>query len=133
MRNIRTANLKGSIRMLVTVLLATTASGGSAPSRLPSVDSAVPASAQASMGSEAEVQIDNFTFTPGAINVKAGTRVIWVNHDDIPHTVDSTEGKFKSGALDTDDKFEFRFVQPGEYPFYCRIHPKMIGKIIVRP
>ena len=133
MRNIATTNLKGGIWMLVTVLLATTASDGSAPSSLRSVGLAVPASAQASVGSEAEVQIDNFTFSPGAINVKAGTRVIWINHDDIPHTVDSTEGKFRSGALDTDDKFEFRFVQPGEYPFYCRIHPKMVGKIIVRP
>jgi plastocyanin len=56
-----------------------------------------------------------------------------VNHDDIPHTVDSTEGKFKSGALDTNDKFEFRFTQPGEYQFYCRMHPKMTGKIIVQP
>jgi len=133
MRNIATTNLKGGIWMLVTVLLATTASDGSAPSSLRSVGLAVPDSAQASVGSEAEVQIDNFTFSPGAINVKAGTRVIWINHDDIPHTVDSTEGKFRSGALDTDDKFEFRFVQPGEYPFYCRIHPKMVGKIIVRP
>jgi len=133
MKNIRTANHKGGIWMLVTVLLATTATGGSASSGLRSEGLAVPASAKASLGSEAEVQIDNFTFTPGAINVKAGTRVIWINHDDIPHTVDSTDGKFKSGALDTDDKFEFRFLEPGEYPFYCRIHPKMTGKIIVHP
>jgi len=133
MRNIRTADLKSSISMLVTVFLATTASGGPASSGLRSVGLAVPASDKASAGSKAEVQIDNFTFVPGAINVKAGTRVIWINHDDIPHTVDSTEGKFKSGALDTDDKFEFRFVEPGEYPFYCRIHPKMTGKIIVHP
>jgi plastocyanin len=45
----------------------------------------------------------------------------------------ATDGKFRSGALDTDDKFEFRFAQPGEYPFYCRIHPKMTGKIVVQP
>jgi plastocyanin len=80
-----------------------------------------------------EVNIDNFAFTPAVITVKAGTQVTWVNHDDIPHTIDSTEGKFKSGALDTNDKFEFRFTQPGEYPFYCRVHPKMTGKIIVQP
>jgi len=119
--------------MLVTVLLATVASGGSASSGVRAGGLPGAASAKASIGSEAEVQIDNFTFTPGAINVKAGTRVIWINHDDIPHTVDSTEGKFKSGALDTDDKFEFRFAEPGEYSFYCRIHPKMTGKIIVHP
>jgi plastocyanin len=76
---------------------------------------------------------DNFAFTPGVITVKAGTQVTWVNHDDIPHTVDSTDGKFKSGPLDTNDKFEFRFTQTGEYPFYCRMHPKMTGKVIVQP
>jgi plastocyanin len=80
-----------------------------------------------------EVTIDNFAFTPGVITVKAGTEVTWVNHDDIPHTVDSTQGKFKSEALDTGEQFKFRFTDPGEYPFYCRIHPKMTGKIIVQP
>jgi plastocyanin len=80
-----------------------------------------------------EVKIDNFAFTPGVITVKPGTQVDWINHDDIPHTVDSTQGKFKSSAMDTDDKFEFRFTEPGEYPYYCRMHPKMTGKIIVKP
>jgi plastocyanin len=63
-----------------------------------------------------EVKIDNFAFTPGAITVKGGTPVTWVNRDDIPHTVDSTQGKFKSAPLDTDEKFTFRFTEPGEYP-----------------
>jgi plastocyanin len=89
-------------------------------------------SASGGANSAIEVNIDNFAFTPGVITVKAGTQVTWVNHDDIPHTVDSTEGKFKSAPLDTNDKFEFRFTQPGEYPFYCRMHPKMTGKIIVQ-
>jgi len=83
--------------------------------------------------SSAEVVIDNFVYSPVPLTVKVGTTVAWVNHDDIPHTVDSTEKKFKSAALDTDDKFEFQFKEAGEYPFYCRIHPKMTGKIIVQP
>jgi plastocyanin len=91
------------------------------------------ANAEASTGSPTEVKIDNFAFTPGVITVKAGTQVTWINHDDIPHTVDSTEGKFKSAAMDTEDKFQFRFTEPGEYPFFCRMHPKMTGKIIVQP
>jgi plastocyanin len=91
------------------------------------------ATAGASTGSEVEVKIDNFVFAPAVLTVKAGAQVTWVNKDDIPHTVDSTEGKFKSAALDTDDKFQFRFTEPGEYPFYCRMHPKMTGKIIVQP
>jgi plastocyanin len=80
-----------------------------------------------------EVKIDNFAFNPAVITVKAGTQVIWINKDDIPHTVDSSEGKFKSAALDTDEKFEFKFSEPGEYPFFCRMHPKMTGKVIVQP
>ena len=89
--------------------------------------------AVASTGPEIEVKIDNFVFSPSTITVKAGTQVTWINKDDIPHTVDSTQGKFKSAPLDTDDKFQFRFAEPGEYPFYCRMHPKMTGKIIVQP
>ena len=80
-----------------------------------------------------QVMIDNFVYSPVPLTIKVGTTVTWINHDDIPHTVDSTQGKFKSAALDTDDKFEFRFTEAGEYPFYCRIHPKMTGKIIVQP
>ena len=80
-----------------------------------------------------QVMIDNFVYSPVPLTVKVGTTVTWINHDDIPHTVDSTQGKFKSAALDTDDKFEFRFTEAGEYPFYCRIHPKMTGKIVVQP
>src|SRR5262249_50251644 len=80
-----------------------------------------------------QVKIDNFAFTPAVITVKVGAQVTWINQDDIPHTVDSSEGKFKSSALDTDDKFQFRFTEPGEYPFYCRMHPKMTGKVIVQP
>jgi plastocyanin len=95
---------------------------------------AAPASTQAvgATGLVSEVKIDNFAFTPAVITVKAGTQITWVNHDDIPHTVDSTEGKFKSAALDTDDKFQFRFTEPGEYPYFCRMHPKMTGKIVVQ-
>ena len=80
-----------------------------------------------------QVMIDNFAYSPVPLTVKVGTTVTWINHDDIPHTVDSTQGKFKSAALDTDDKFEFRFTEAGDYPFYCRIHPKMTGKVIVQP
>ena len=80
-----------------------------------------------------QVMIDNFVFSPVQLTVKVGTTVTWINHDDIPHTIDSTHGKFKSAALDTDDKFEFKFTEAGEYPFYCRIHPKMTGKIVVQP
>jgi len=83
-------------------------------------------------GSPVDVKIDNFAFTPGAIVLKPGAQVVWTNGDDIPHTVDSTQGKFKSAPLDTGDKFEFRFSDPGEYPYFCRMHPKMTGSVVVK-
>jgi plastocyanin len=78
-----------------------------------------------------EVTIDNFTFTPQQITVKAGDTVTWTNHDDIPHTVTSTTKVFNSTALDTDDKFAFTFVTPGSFSYFCALHPHMTGSIVV--
>jgi plastocyanin len=79
-----------------------------------------------------EVKIDNFTFTAQTITVPAGTEVTWVNRDDIPHTVVSQDGVFKSKALDTDEKFSFKFSQPGTYHYFCSIHPKMTAEVVVK-
>ncbi len=89
-------------------------------------------SAQEKPASTAEVKIDNFSFGPAAITVPVGTSVTWVNRDDIPHTVVSTEKVFKSKVLDTDEKFSYTFTKPGEYPYFCSIHPKMTGKVVVQ-
>ena len=78
-----------------------------------------------------EVKIDNFSFTPQAITVKAGTTITWTNRDDIPHTVVSDEQLFKSKTLDTDDKFSTTLTKPGTYSYFCSIHSKMTGKVIV--
>ncbi len=80
----------------------------------------------------AEVKIDNFSFGPAALTVPVGTTVSWTNRDDIPHTVVSTEGVFKSKVLDTDEKFSFTFSKAGSYPYFCSIHPKMTGKVVVQ-
>jgi plastocyanin len=80
------------------------------------------------------VSIDNFTFTPQTLTVKAGTTVTWNNHDDIPHGVASDNNAFRrSKALDTDDKFAFTFTTPGTYKYFCYIHPHMTGTIEVQP
>jgi plastocyanin len=81
---------------------------------------------------EVEVRIDNFTFTPATITVPAGTRITWVNHDDVPHTATSTTKVFNSKALDTDDKFSFVFTTPGTFDYFCAVHPHMTGKVIVK-
>jgi plastocyanin len=79
----------------------------------------------------AEVKIDNFVFGPQTITVPVGAKVTWTNRDDIPHTSVSTEGVFKSKVLDTDEKFSYTFTKAGTYPYYCTIHPKMTGKVVV--
>ena len=79
-----------------------------------------------------EVKIDNFSFGPGTLTVPVGTTVTWTNRDDIPHTVVSTEGVFKSKVLDTDEKFSFTFSKAGSYPYFCSIHPKMTGRVVVQ-
>ena len=86
------------------------------------------ASAQAA---DTEVLIDQFTFTPQRFTVKAGTTVIWINDDDIPHTVASSSKLFKSKALDTKDRFSFTFTTPGTYEYFCSVHPHMTGAVVV--
>lgn len=78
------------------------------------------------------VKIENFTFTPPTITIPPGTTVTWTNVDDIPHTVVAENHSFRSKALDTNDSFSFTFAAPGEYSYFCSIHPKMVGKIIVK-
>jgi plastocyanin len=87
--------------------------------------------AVAAHAADLEVKIDNFTFTPQRLTVKAGTTVTWVNEDDSPHTVASSTKAFKSKALDTDDKFSFTFTTPGAYEYFCSLHPHMTGTIVV--
>src|SRR5712692_3104626 len=79
-----------------------------------------------------EVKIDNFSFGPATLTVPVGTTVTWTNRDDIPHTVASADGVFKSKVRDTDEKFSYTFAKAGTYPYYCSVHPKMTGKVVVQ-
>jgi plastocyanin len=79
-----------------------------------------------------EVKIDNFSFGPTTLTIAVGTTVNWTNRDDIPHTVVSSEGVFKSKVLDTDEKFSYTFAKVGTYPYFCSIHPKMTGAVVVQ-
>ena len=79
------------------------------------------------------VNIDNFTFSPKELTVKAGTVIVFRNRDDIPHTVNGTKGEFHSKALDTDESFSFTFANPGTYEYFCGLHPQMTGRVVVTP
>jgi plastocyanin len=78
------------------------------------------------------VNIDNFVFGPEALTVTVGTTVTWVNRDDIPHTVVASDKSFKSKVMDTDERFSFTFTKPGEFAYFCSLHPHMVGKVIVK-
>jgi plastocyanin len=80
----------------------------------------------------AAVQIGNFTFKAPVLTVKPGTTVTWTNGDDIPHTVVSKTGLFKSKVLDAGDRFSFTFAKPGQFGYFCSLHPHMTGTIIVK-
>jgi plastocyanin len=92
---------------------------------------ALPGFAQSAPAAGA-VSIDNFTFTPQTLTVRAGTTVTWTNKDDIPHGIAATGNGFtRSKALDTDDSYSFTFTTPGTYKYFCYIHPHMVGTIVV--
>ena len=84
-------------------------------------------------GAGPTVKISNLTFAPQAITVAAGSTVTWVNDDDLPHTVTAVDKSFRSKPLDTGDSFSFTFAKPGEYAYFCSIHPMMTGKVLVKP
>ncbi|HMI52061.1 MAG TPA: cupredoxin family copper-binding protein [Candidatus Saccharimonadales bacterium] len=90
--------------------------------------------AQESKAENVEVKIDNFSFGPMNLTVAVGTTVSWINRDDIPHTVVSTDNDktFKSKVLDTDEKFSFTFTKAGTYPYFCSLHPKMTAMVTVK-
>ena len=102
--------------------------GAFAAALLLALASGLPGTAQAAT---LEVKIDNFTFSPQRLTVKAGATVTWTNRDDIPHTVTSSSKVFRSNALDTDDKYVFTFATPGVYEYFCSLHPHMTGTVVV--
>lgn len=115
------SKMRGTVMMVVALLALVAATGArrSAAAEKPS--------------SHAEVTIDNFSFGPQSLSVKAGTEVTWVNHDDIPHTVVSEDLiTFRSRALDTDESWSFTFTKPGTYTYFCSIHPKMTAKVVAQ-
>jgi plastocyanin len=90
---------------------------------------ALPALAQPG---DVRVTIKNFDFAPMNVTVPVGGQVTWKNLDGEPHTVTSTEGAFRSPALDEDDTYVFRFTKPGVYQYVCTIHPKMRATVTVK-
>jgi plastocyanin len=94
--------------------------------------SAARAKSEDTKTSPTEVRVDNFSFGPETLTVPLNSTVTWVNKDDVPHVIASTDGVFKSRALDTDDRYSYTFAKAGTYSYYCSIHPKMVGRVVVQ-
>jgi len=108
-------NLFGALA--VSMLFATLAGSGAVAVEAPQTNSIV---------------MKNFDFSPMSLTIKAGSSVTWKNLDGEPHTVTSADGLFRSGALDQNDTFTFKFDKPGTYKYVCSIHPRMMAAIIVK-
>jgi plastocyanin len=78
------------------------------------------------------VKIHNMQFTPATLAIAAGTKVTWINEDAAPHTVTDRNRVFRSAALDNAESYSFTFSGPGDFTYYCTIHPMMVGRIIVK-
>jgi plastocyanin len=107
----------------------------SATRRMFAIGAALSAASLLSLTAQAagtnDIVIDQFSFAPHRLVVKAGAVVTWINQDDTPHTVASSTHLFKSKALDTADKFSFTFATPGTYEYFCSLHPHMTGTVVV--
>jgi plastocyanin len=102
------------------------AASGTVATPAPSRDTVIAA------GDARVVRIDNFSFTPPELHVPRGSKVLWANADDVPHLIVSADGRFPSSrALDTNDQYTLAFDTPGRYPYFCQLHPKMTGTIVV--
>ncbi len=87
---------------------------------------------QALAAGPVKVAIKGFAFVPQVVTVTPGTTVTWTNADEDPHTVVANDKGFRSAALDSDDSYSFTFTKPGDYAYFCSLHPHMTGKVVVR-
>lgn len=92
--------------------------------------------AELEAGSTAEtstiiIKIHDFTFDPAEVVVTPGTTVTWVQEDEVKHTATSDTGLFDSPLLEKGEKFSYTFNEEGEFGYYCKPHPNMIGSVIV--
>jgi plastocyanin len=82
--------------------------------------------------------IEDFLYKPDPLQIKAGTTITWVNLDQVIHTVTHGTspypgGAFNSGVLNKDESWSYTFTAPGDFPYFCLVHPDMVGTVKVTP
>lgn len=76
--------------------------------------------------------IENYSFLPNEITVAPGTKVTWVNKDNVPHTATADDKTFDSRILTQGNEFSHTFSTPGTYAYHCVPHPAMKAKVTVK-
>jgi plastocyanin len=122
----KNAGYSFTVATLLLCAMALTVAGKVRPPELRS-DNAANAGAAVAVA----VAIKDFRFVPETITVKAGATVTWTNQDDEPHKIAADDGKFASPTLDTNEEYGHAFTTPGTYAYYCTLHPRMRGTIVV--
>ena len=78
------------------------------------------------------VQIRDFAFTPGNLQVPTGATISWTNYDSAPHSATAEDGTWDTGLLDKNQRTSVTFDTPGDYAYYCTVHPDMKARLQVR-
>jgi plastocyanin len=78
---------------------------------------------------------DSNSYNPNPIEIKVGDTVTWINNESSPHTVTSSsnDSNFDSDVLRRGEAFSFTFDKEGQYPYFCALHPSMVGTVVLLP
>jgi aldose sugar dehydrogenase len=81
-------------------------------------------------------ELTDTAYQPNPVQVNVGATVTWTNDDSTAHTVTSGEnvtsdGNFDSGIMAPAATFEHTFAEAGEFPYFCLLHPNMVGTVSV--
>jgi plastocyanin len=78
-----------------------------------------------------KVEIVDFTYEPDPVTIEEGGKVTWINRDPEAHTATADDGSFDTGTLQEGKLKSESFKEPGEYTYFCEIHPSMQGTVEV--
>lgn len=79
------------------------------------------------------VEIRGMAFHPEALELRRGDTVVWINRDIFPHTATATrKSGWNTGSLLQGESGRYVPRRKGEEPYFCMLHPSMLGKLIIR-
>lgn len=94
-----------------------------------SANGSVQAAATIPINYTAKVSIQNSAFNPAAVTVMVSGSILWVNSDNMVHTVTADNGSFDSGDLQPGTTFGFRFNVIGPHYYHCKYHGEETGVV----